>query len=202
MPDEAERPHCVWLSDDEVLLLDGRAGAAAQKVVDRVRRSRALAAASPDMPPPLAAFVAAAIQEAEENGRLACNHARMRSCPVCGARAGYATCPSLGMCAECWRTHKAAVARALEGVRAEIPEAITGRPPMLRRWDRMRCKCGWEGHEGQMGEIPALLIGTFRGKCPKCGAENSILGGQAVKRADGFVLVPAGIPLDPKGAPG
>src|SRR5690606_28120258 len=44
----------------------------------------------------------------------------------------------------------------LDGIQAEIPEFITGFPPMCKREDIVRCgHCGWEGRDSLTGVVPA-----------------------------------------------
>lgn len=97
---------------------------------------------------------------------------------------------SLGFCDTCVTVAMPALKSALESVKAEIPESITGFPPKWKRYDTMKCtECGWEGHEGQMRRLPTLIgYGTYPGGCPNCKAENMLFA-RAIKGAGGFALV-------------
>jgi hypothetical protein len=100
---------------------------------------------------------------------------------------GYAT---VGCCQECFNDLRPHLVRALENVKAELPERLMGYPSKWRRWDNMKCKsCGWQGHKGEMGELPAMFEGYYRGQCPECGAKNNAFGPMQIKTVDGFTLV-------------
>lgn len=100
---------------------------------------------------------------------------------------GYAR---LGCCEDCFNATKASLTEALADIRAEVPEAITGQPPRFRYSENQHCTtCDWKGHELQLGQLPTLMgDGYYRGKCPKCGAENRLFL-HPIKRVDGFQLV-------------
>lgn len=72
---------------------------------------------------------------------------------------------SLGFCDTCITAAMPALKAALENVKAEIPESITGFPSKWKRYDAMKCSgCGWEGHEGQMRRLPTIMgHGTYPG---------------------------------------
>lgn len=99
---------------------------------------------------------------------------------------------SVGCCRACWEVAKPLVITALEGIRAEVPEGITGKPPAWRYSEMMNCKaCGWTGPELKMHLLPALMSGTYRGGCPACPAENRPLGPRILVPVDGFEVLPA-----------
>ena len=100
---------------------------------------------------------------------------------------------TLGGCVECVGRLTPAIREALWDVHAELPPSLMGEPERWRRHDNCRCtECGWEGHEGEMVRLPTLMgDGSYPGKCPVCGAENSIFGRTLVERRDGFTVVPA-----------
>lgn len=100
---------------------------------------------------------------------------------------------AVGCCSECFEAAKPVLAVALANVRAELPEALTGIPSKYRRWGKRRCTaCQWQGHEGEMGELPTLFNdGHYRGECPRCGATNAPLGKAIVEQLDGFEVVAA-----------
>lgn len=96
-----------------------------------------------------------------------------------------------GWCESCDKAMRPAVLSALDGVRCEIPESLSGSPPKYLRFDNKQCKCGWTGHEGEMGLLPTLFDnGRYRGKCPKCSAENHLFTTN-IKTVDGFTIVEA-----------
>lgn len=102
---------------------------------------------------------------------------------------GHAT---LGCCREFWDGVRPKLAARLEDVKAEIAEEITGHSPRWRRFDKRRCTvCGWNGHDGQMRKLPAIMGGYYPGQCPSCGAKNLPLGRSVVELVAGeFELVP------------
>lgn len=103
--------------------------------------------------------------------------------------------PSIGGCNACWDALRPHLVKLLEGQQIEVHPKITGHASRWKRWDHMRCKCGWEGHEGEMGRLPTLMgDGYYQGKCPKCGAENVFLARSIERIGDGFTMVPVPIP--------
>lgn len=97
---------------------------------------------------------------------------------------------AVGCCNSCFNAVKPALLEALASVRAEMPEQLTGKPPKWKRHDKRKCKeCGWEGHEGEMGLLPAMMQGSYPGKCPKCEAKSLPFGPRVFEFVDGFELV-------------
>lgn len=79
----------------------------------------------------------------------------------------------VGMCRECWDELQPLITPLIVDIEAEIPEKITGVPPKYKAYDNRKCKqCGWEGHEGQMLPLPAMMGGYYPGQCPECGAKS------------------------------
>jgi hypothetical protein len=97
---------------------------------------------------------------------------------------------NLGCCFECWTALKPVVAERLVGVRAEIPEHITGTPPRFKRYDLRHCKkCDWTGSERLMGKERTLMgDGWYPASCPKCGAKNLFMGPTVVETVKGFEI--------------
>lgn len=98
---------------------------------------------------------------------------------------------AVGACGECVASALPTIREALRGVRAELPEPlrIEGEPT-YKHYDRRTCKsCGWTGHEGLMGRLPALMGGTYPGICPQCKSEQKIMGRTQFDSADGFDVV-------------
>ena len=97
---------------------------------------------------------------------------------------------NLGCCSACWATAKPIAQVVLADVRAAVPQPVFGVPPRFECFDNRTCTaCKWEGHEGQMGRIPAIMSGFYRGECPACHAKNMPLGKEVVVRRDGFTVV-------------
>jgi hypothetical protein len=225
------------LSDDELLVLDGRCRAETQRHVDEAKRRQSIARQLTGLTPEQARFCAEVARVAEESGALSVDGRSLYSCPLCGKHAGYAkhkrsgrrggmlgryvkkgeenrekpltlwamefSAPrlvritikgysSLAACGECLAVIKAPLVALLASVQAEIPESFTGAPPAWKRWERMRCECGWDGHEGEMGALRTLFgDGFYPGKCPACGLENAPLGRSHISRTGEYVVTPA-----------
>lgn len=90
--------------------------------------------------------------------------------------------PTLGCCSDCWKEIQPAVTEILKDVQAEIPKGITGTPSRYKKVFIMACECGWKGLETEMGELPAVMGGKYKGKCPSCGFENRFLGPHRIRR--------------------
>lgn len=97
---------------------------------------------------------------------------------------------TLGCCLTCWKEIKPFLGDALRGVKSAIPEKVTGYPPKWKWHRNRRCKrCGWEGHEGQMGKRRTMMgDGNYPAGCPACSAENLAFSPTLIKLADGFIL--------------
>jgi len=219
----------VNLTDEELALLDGRCSADVQRQVDAATGRLSMQAALAETPGHLAAFIADAVMEAKNSGRLKFAPCGLRTCPYCKRSGGYAvhsgrsryhrkgtpnydkplTIPgvelaqrfvnflghaTVGCCRECWEAAQPLLVSALDAVKAEIPEAITGKAPRFKRFDNAHCTaCGWTGHEGQMRPRRTLMgDGRYPGGCPACPAENAPLGRTVIQTTKlGFTLVAA-----------
>lgn len=218
----------IELTDNELVLLDGKVSGEVQEEVDRAKaRVDAVEAYSDhaDITPTLAAFIADVVHEARTQGRLVANHVRIRSCRLHDEYYGFVKYKSgpnqgrpnykrpiakpgrefarrfvtveghvtLGGCNECIEKALPALREALIGVPAQLPDLlVTEGAPRFTRYDDREClECGWTGHEGQMGRLPAILGGDYPGKCPSCGAEKLPFGPQKFKTLDSFTVVRA-----------
>lgn len=81
----------IDLTEDELLMLDGRCAPATQALVDDLKDRRAYRQRFDGLTTREADFVHAIIAEARAAGRLVHRGASLRYCEVCGTRAGYAT---------------------------------------------------------------------------------------------------------------
>lgn len=101
---------------------------------------------------------------------------------------GYA---NLGCCNKCWAEIKPLLVKELEGVEAEIPTSITGKPPEFKKYDNRKCTvCGWTGHEGLMGRSCTLMgDGTYPSTCPKCNQKDGLFE-HKINSAPGFAVLP------------
>lgn len=100
----------------------------------------------------------------------------------------------LGCCVECWKKIQPILLRYFEdqGVRAELPKAVTGVEPTLRWFRIRRCpRCAWTGGEHEMGRMSCLLgDGSYPAICPTCKFTHEPLGKPDFEVVEGkFVLV-------------
>lgn len=97
---------------------------------------------------------------------------------------------SLGACSDCMAICAPALQQALSSVRAEIPAKLRlPDAPVFKKHKNQKCTaCGWEGHEGQMRMLPAMMGGSYPGGCPACPADNNLFLTK-IKTADGFAVV-------------
>lgn len=79
----------VTLEDSELLLLDGHCSPSVQQTVNSAKQRLSMAQALPNVDPKLAGFIADVVSEAWNNNALVHQHTRLRSCPICGQKAGY-----------------------------------------------------------------------------------------------------------------
>ena len=93
-----------------------------------------------------------------------------------------------GFCDSCKDRVLPALRPLLTDIKAEMPESLTGVPMLYRKWGNRECAgCGWKGHEGQMGMLPAMMQGMYHGFCPQCGVEN-LLFRDSIKIAEGYTV--------------
>jgi hypothetical protein len=97
---------------------------------------------------------------------------------------------SVGCCDRCWEKAAPLLRTALQGVVADMPEALTGRPNRWRRVDVVKCsKCQWTGPETDLRPEPTLMgDGYYPGGCQGCDAKNSLFS-QVVKRTGESTLI-------------
>lgn len=72
------------LTDDELVILDGRCRAEVQAEVDAAKDRIAARMRYDDLPPEQAAFIADVVREARSNGLLKWMGVRINHCPLCG----------------------------------------------------------------------------------------------------------------------
>lgn len=211
------------LTDDELVILDGKCSQAVQEKVNEAKDRISARAAFSNLDPRLAGLVADVVTEAKKNLKLVFYHESIRHCSICGKRGDYVKYKSgprkgrnnwdkptylpgrefkhsfvtikghvsVGGCTECVEKALPYIAKALEYVKAEIPEAISGKPKEWIRYSNMKCSlCHWEGLEGSMGKLPAMMGGYYFGECPQCKAKNQLFQTN-IKTVDGYGLLPA-----------
>lgn len=97
---------------------------------------------------------------------------------------------NFGCCQKCWEYVKPILVVELANIKADIPENISGVPSKWKYHPKRKClECKWEGHEGQLGKLPALMAGEYPGQCPKCGTKSLPLGPTVFENITGFELV-------------
>lgn len=96
---------------------------------------------------------------------------------------------SVGFCESCAPQVLPVLGARLVGVKAQIPEELTGRKSeWLWQQNRECSACGWKGHEGQMIQERTLMgDGWYPAKCPSCKSGGGF--SMSVKIADGFSLI-------------
>ena len=213
------RKTTVSLTDEDLLKLaesaDHATAQAAAKCAERV----ALVERLKDVPAHIAGLVADAVAEARESGELVYYNRRISRCAHCGATSTW-TKParrrkevevqlsgvelarrfvyvqghvSVGGCSECVKAAAPIIAAELSGVPAQLPSQIVAEGVSTWvKWGRVKCKkCNWTGHEGQLGRLPAIMGGTYPGRCPSCSAERMPFGLDPFEHIDGFELIEA-----------
>lgn len=207
----------VYLSDIDLATLIGSAdpevSSAARAAGDRL----AAVTRWPGVPSCAAALIADVIAEAKREGRLIYRGVAASYCSYCDARSKWEKPKrrrrehevkvsgiefadrfivisghiSVGGCRACVDQALASLKTELTAFPVELPAALrTDGAPTYQRWDLCRCKrCGWRGHDGQLGKLRTLMgDGYYPGKCPSCGAERRPLGPDPFERLDGFVV--------------
>lgn len=96
---------------------------------------------------------------------------------------------TLGGCTDCMTALKPEIVAVLADIRCEVPTALAveGRVGWRKCDNRQCAKCGWMGHEGQLGRERTMLgDGTYPAYCPQCGAGGAFT--RDIRTADGFVV--------------
>jgi len=96
------------------------------------------------------------------------------------------------ICRTCFGKIEDALRTRLEGVKAELPQALTSKMPEHLKELEYKCEsCGWVGWEFEIGKLPALFGGYYRGLCPSCEARNLPFGKRNLKMTGNWRVVPA-----------
>lgn len=165
--------------------------------IDAAMDRLAIRAGLGDTPAYVGDFVSRLVIQAQREGRLEYSRMNVRACDCCQKSAGFMPYTRntryhkkgdpnharprawwgiqvswFVCCPICWERVKPVLVKALEDIRAEIDENITGYSPRFKKYQNVACQCGWTGHEGQLGKLPALTGGYYPGQCPQCGAKN------------------------------
>lgn len=208
------------LTNDEVLLLDGKVGEKVQKEIDFIKLSRSL------HPHPI---IGAKLAESITIGTYSYVNKRIRNCCLCGKSAGYAkytrnsrnryghrkgetnysapldmngieinpgfiTITGYGTCCqECNIKDK-----IVETIKGEIltknleVELLRDKDTKFKKDIQLECfNCKSLVYQSLMGKLPALMGGSYSGKCPICNA-SQLLFGQIHKSTGKFRMLPCG----------
>ncbi len=97
---------------------------------------------------------------------------------------------STGYCDNCKQTMEPVLIKLLKGIKTQIPSHWEDAPHDYLKYDNKICsKCAWEGHEGEMKKLNALMGGKYPGGCPNCEARNEVFGAQNIRLSEGFTIV-------------
>jgi hypothetical protein len=96
---------------------------------------------------------------------------------------------SKGGCLDCVKVIEPVLKELLKDIPAELPPELAS-DRKWKKYDNQHCtKCDWRGHEGEMGNLRTLMgDGYYKGKCPKCGAENGLFN-TIIKTDKGFTCI-------------
>lgn len=204
----------IKLSDEELVLLASvvpRFSADADAASERLEIKRTLG----DVPADLQPVVSRILQVALENSAVDYGTTDVRYCSFCKTSAGYHTYTRNSryhrkgepnykrpkrlwgarvngetMCMDCWRKIQPTIVSALRDRPVYMPPSWDEDRPLYAQFNNMECtKCGWTGHEGEMGRDPTMMgDGYYPAKCPECGAENKLFTTD-IKRAKGTTVI-------------
>jgi len=85
--------------------------------------------------------------------------------------------PTLGCCSDCASKLIPYIKTALVGIPVQISTTspLYNELPKYIKTPHKHCKiCDWTGNEQEMGDLYALMNGTYKGLCLKCGAKNTL----------------------------
>lgn len=87
------------------------------------------------------------------------------------------------ICNDCWAAGlELEFNLAYPKIQAEI-RTLTTNNGKRKSYAVLCVDCNWSGWEHELGKLPALMSGTYEGKCPKCGAENRPFLPDKIKRS-------------------
>lgn len=216
----------IKVTEDALLLLDGKVNTEAQAMVNRVKDMRRIATQH-ECADNIALFIAEVRESAEKNGELSCDGAWINYCRLCkrgpiailyksGRHKGQTKTDSprrgielqrsavsfkgsvrLGCCLDCFEPITPLLQSELKGIPCDLPAKLSTEGQGWIKSKNKTCKkCGWVGHERQMGRLRTLMNdGFYYGKCPKCGGENLFLGIPIVVNAEGFTMLERAVTL-------
>jgi len=193
------------LTDDEVLLLDGKVSAETQGKINFIKQSRSLHAHP---------LIGKALAESISTGKFVWHRKPISRCPLCDKHAGYhvfarssrsawghrkgqpdysnpKTMPGIEInpgrvtfknsgdcCEECNQKDKVIETIKSMILTGEMPiQLVRDKDSIFKKDVQRKChECKELIYESEMGELPAILSGKYAGKCHKCGAEEHLFG--------------------------
>ena len=192
-----EKTYLCMLTADELLSLDGSCRPEIQDKVDAVKQQRKYVI---DCPEVYQEIIQVILEGAERTGELKYYRGgRLNYCPVCETSAGYATYKrnsryhqkgepnhsrplsfskhevgNTQMCQQCFVAIKPYLLPYLTTIKAEVSQHLAGEPPRWKRYYHITCKkCGWSGHEGELGKLRTMMAdGYYHGECPSCNEQS------------------------------
>jgi len=197
------------LNDYELSMLDGIAREEIQPKIDAALERRGIEIPV-GMPEKLWDMFRVVMRTATVEGRLKVMFGKTNHCTVCGERGSYRkyarnssyhnkgdfnykkpidlSATDFGnaytkMCSPCFKELHPYIIEAVKDMKVELSKRLTGVFPKYTRYDIHEClDCGWVGHQGLMGRLPAVMNGYYRGACPECDAKNLPFGFTRLKR--------------------
>ena len=157
--------HSVWLTFDELKLLDGKCRTEIQTLIDKEKLVNSVGLNLP--------FMNEAITSALKTGKLTFY--------------GSGDC-----CKECFDKHK--VMETLidyvlsKDLKIEIQKNEYKKTKYIKDDIRICFACKKEIQESKMGLLPALMGGEYHGQCPECGAK-SVPFGQTHEITSKFIMI-------------
>ena len=197
----------TMLTDEELILLDGKCGDKIQEKVEEAKKRLAVQSDSEHHD-----IIAAIVVQAEKDGELRFYRQYISYCNLCGEGTTYPKYTKgrnkgrtnydkplqpygvqiayHSLCTACWNAIQPDLMIALEDVKAEIPRYLTGYPPKYRKEYLYQCECGWIGRSGLLGRSTTLMgDGSYPSTCPQCGAQNILFGPERIKLTAKFEVV-------------
>jgi len=221
----------VELTDEELLLLDGKVSPEIQTLIDNIRDRLLIEKKYSELSELEAKLIQDVVEEAKKTYLLIFQYKRLRHCSTCNKSAGYAVYKrssrhhrkgepnydkpltflgvelakrfitwqghaTLGCCDSCFKKLQPYLTTALVGFPVELPEELYAEGEFKYKAYRLaECtKCGWKGHEGQMGKSRTVMgNGFYPNTCPSCKSKNEILSSNPIVKIDYGKYVPVRI---------
>jgi len=190
----------ICLTDDELLLLDGRCLPETQTIIDSVKERNYLSNTC-SLTESQSKVIVDIVTCARSRGAVDFRWTAIsgwQSCQVCGKRAGYslfktgmnkgkentkkpwyiygAKIGSEFICNDCYKALKPVIVRHLALIQCELAMELMseGAAKMVKSVACKCNKCEWTGHEHQiLAKMCLMGRGYYPGKCPGCGAEKT-----------------------------